>query len=168
MLIKYVLYNIINNLPTATEFSFPCLTRVNELTHPEKSVNVCLFSPLIFQILMVLSIAPEMIILLSVAKHETKTSLVCPLNNCLVLNVFKSHNLRVLSQLDEITKLLSFEILTDETKCECPFRLLKGFPTFLSAFLISLSELSLCSSSFSRSRFHTIRVLSLEPEIRRG
>jgi hypothetical protein len=133
-----------------------------------KSFEVCLFSPLIFQILIVLSIPPEMIILLSLANVAVRTSLVCPLNNCLVLKFDKSHNLRVLSQLDEITKLLSLEMATLETKCEWPFNDLKGFPTFLSAFLTSFSELSCWTSSFSRSRFHTIKVLSLDPEIKSG
>lgn len=46
---------------------------------------------------MVLSIAPEMIILLSCEKATDNTSLVCPVKSCLVVMVLKSHNLNVLS-----------------------------------------------------------------------
>lgn len=117
---------------------------------------------------MVLSIPPEIIILLSAPNVAVSTSLLCPLNNFLVVKVFKSHNLKVLSQLDEITKLLSFEISTLETKCECPFNDFPGFPTFLSAVGTSFPSLSNCDSPFSRSKFQIITVLSLEPDTRRG
>lgn len=68
---------------------------------------VNLHSPTVFHNLMDLSAPEEMIYLLSGEKQQVKTSLACPMNLFLETPVLKSQSLRVLSQEDEIKKLLS-------------------------------------------------------------
>jgi hypothetical protein len=70
---------------------------------------VNLLSASVFHNLIPLSAPAEMIYLLSEEKATVNTSLVCPLNNLLVVPVLKSQSLRVLSQDDEIKKLLSYD-----------------------------------------------------------
>jgi hypothetical protein len=63
---------------------------------------VNLLSAKVFHNLIPLSAPAEIIYLLSDENETVKTSLVCPLNNLLVVPLLKSHNLKVLSHDDEI------------------------------------------------------------------
>jgi hypothetical protein len=84
------------------------------------------------------------------------------------LQVDKSHSLSVLSQLDEITKLLSFEISTHEIKWECPFNDLAGFPILEVLSPVSLLTFCRFSVALLKSKAHTITALSLDPETKSG
>jgi hypothetical protein len=70
---------------------------------------VNLFSAKVFHNLIDLSAPDETIYLLSAEKATVKTSFECPKNYLVVLPDLKSHNLKVLSHDDEITKLLSYD-----------------------------------------------------------
>jgi hypothetical protein len=70
---------------------------------------VNLLSARVFHNLIPLSAPAEIIYLLSDEKATLKTSLVCPLNNLEVKPDLKSQSLKVLSQDDEIKKLLSYD-----------------------------------------------------------
>ncbi len=71
--------------------------------------EVNLQSARVFQSLMPLSAPEEIICLLSGEKAQEKTSLVCPWNCLVVSPVLRSQSLKVLSQDEEIQKLLSWE-----------------------------------------------------------
>lgn len=73
-------------------------------------------SPMVFQSLTYLSAPADKICLLSGEKATVNTSLVCPKNILMVFPVLKSHNLKVLSQEEEITKQFSYERARSETK----------------------------------------------------
>jgi len=77
-----------------------------------------LFSPLVFHSLMPLSAPAEMICLLSGLKEQVKTSLEWPVKRLLVSQVLRSHNLMVLSQEEEMRKLLSLDKDMSEMKWE--------------------------------------------------
>ncbi len=68
---------------------------------------VNLHSAWAFQSLMYLSAPEEIIYLLQGEKQQVKTSLLCPLNYLVETPVLKSQSLKVLSQDEEIQKLLS-------------------------------------------------------------
>lgn len=82
----------------------------------------------VFQSLISLSHPADKICLLSGEKATEKTSLVCPTNCLDVFPALKSHNLSVLSQEEEIKKLLSLDKAKSETKWLCPVKHLNGIP----------------------------------------
>ena len=64
----------------------------------------------------------------SVMLTHLRTSPVCPTNFLVVKPVFKSHNLKVLSQLDDKANCPSEEMAISETKWLCPCRIFLGNP----------------------------------------
>lgn len=75
-----------------------------------------LHSPKVFHNLIVRSLDPETICLLSAENETDKTSAVCPTNLRVVNPVLRSHNLRVLSHDEERQNCPSDEMTTSETK----------------------------------------------------
>jgi len=73
-------------------------------------------SPRVFHSLTYLSPPADKICLLSGEKATVKISLVCPKNCLVVFPVLKSHNLRDLSQLEDITKQFSWDKAKSVTK----------------------------------------------------
>jgi len=116
--------------------------------------DVNLQSAKVFQSLISLSAPADKTYLLSGEKATDKTSLVCPVNILVDFPAFKSHNLRVLSQDEETMKQFSWERAKSVTKWLWPWKALNGYPYWL-----------LTSSSYN---FQTIKVLSLDPEMRIG
>ncbi len=78
--------------------------------------DLYLQSAKVFQSLISLSAPADKIYLLSGEKATEKTSLVCPTNILDVFPALRSQSLRVLSQLEEMTKLLSWERARSEMK----------------------------------------------------
>merc|ERR1719392_493433 len=76
----------------------------------------------VFHSLMVLSLDPDTICLLSAEKATERTSLVWDSNLRVEDPVAKSHSLRVWSHDPERAKCPSEERTTSETKCPCPVR----------------------------------------------
>lgn len=117
--------------------------------------EVYLQSAKVFHNLMSLSAPQDKICLLSGEKATDKTSLVCPLNCFLAFPAFKSQRMRVLSHEEEMMKKFSWERAKSVTKWLCPVKALNGYPY--------------CPLLFSSSyNFHTIKVLSRDPEIKIG
>lgn len=107
----------------------------------------------VFHNLITLS-APELIIyLLSYEKATVKTSALWPTNYLVHNPLLKSHNLKVLSQEDEMAKQFSLDKAKSETKWLCPYNCLKGTPYKFFSF-------------FSSYNFQIMIVLSLDPEIK--
>ena len=79
---------------------------------------VYLQSAKVFQSLISLSAPAEIIYLLSGEKATVKTSFECPVKSLVHFDDLKSHNLNDLSHDEEITKLLSYETVMSEMKCE--------------------------------------------------
>lgn len=75
-----------------------------------------LHSPKVFHNLTYLSPPADKIYLLSGEKATVKISLVCPKKVLVVFPYLKSHNLKVLSQLDEMTKQFSYDKAKSDTK----------------------------------------------------
>jgi len=104
--------------------------KLTVLTHsvwPWSSI-VYLHSPKVFQSLIVLSLLPDTICLLSPEKATLNTSLLCPTNLRAVVPVLRSQSLNVASQDPERANWPSDEITTSWTKWECPVRALFGKP----------------------------------------
>lgn len=87
-----------------------------------------LHSPSVFQSLIVRSLAPETICLLSALKLTERTSLVCPTKRRVVAPVLRSHRRKVLSHEEERANCPSDEMTTSETKWLCPWRIFFGYP----------------------------------------
>lgn len=64
----------------------------------------------------------------SVVLTHLRTSPVCPTNFLVVKPVFRSHSLKVLSQLDDKANCPSEEMAISETKWLCPCRIFLGNP----------------------------------------
>jgi hypothetical protein len=85
----------------------------------------------------------------SVVLTHLRTSPVCPTNFLVVKPVFKSHNLKVLSQLDDKANCPSEEMAISETKWLCPCRIFLGNPKEDSSLvncqtMMVLSTISQC------------------------
>ena len=92
------------------------------------SWTVYLHCPTVFQILIVLSILPEAICLLSAENEHDKTSFSWSTKVTVLFPLSKSHNLSVLSHEDERQYLLSCDRHKSWTKCECDLYTLLAFP----------------------------------------